>query len=229
MSNSDGLAQRTAVRAAREVAARFHNTPGMRELQRQLQSAAMREAVSPTRPLFDQATTARIVRYGQVHLPQLTGLTHLGEVHGLAVLARVTQYATAPNWDAPVQRAMRHSGFPGMPSTQTLLGLDRIRTVFDNVITRRRGEAGWWLADNIDPFQPSQVTGLHDKLPTDRCYCLSADEHLAEFVKAVLHHSHRRLSEPPGRLVTARGHLTRGPNTHWSTQHSCRPVGLVRA
>ncbi|MGW5317856.1 hypothetical protein [Nocardia thailandica] len=91
--------------------------------------------------------------------------------------------------------------------------LERIRAVFDEVIANRQVDLPSWLPDGFDPFAPLQVNGLPGYLPAARHRILVAAAAAVAYVRALTHHRHRRADEPPGHTLTARAHITRGPNT----------------
>ncbi|WP_280454187.1 hypothetical protein [Nocardia brasiliensis] len=218
MSISDQhFADPTVMRAARDIAARiWNNTPGIQKILQRTQSAMVSGMVHRQREVFNRATGNRILGYDQVRGSALPA-------HSRGDLAR--------SFDTPQMRAVQQrvscTITGSLPSTNTLLGLEWTREIYDRVIQLRGDESEWWMPDDIDPFAPARVTGLDDKLADYRR--VRAIEVHVDYVKAILHHSHRRSAEPPGRFLTARGHLTRGPNTGWSTPIPCRPAGLVHA
>ncbi|MEU1527129.1 hypothetical protein ABZ413_33570 [Nocardia rhamnosiphila] len=141
--------------------------------------------------------------------------------------------AASPAFDNPQvlaaqQRLTRTLMGSSLSYTHSDAALARFHGIFVDVISGCLTGAAYWLPDDVDPFQPSKVSGLDDQLPADRARNLAGTTHLNDYRKAILHHSQRRSTEPPGRVVTARRHLTRGPNTRWTTRFLCCPAGLAR-
>ncbi|MFI6960014.1 hypothetical protein ACIBJI_41930 [Nocardia sp. NPDC050408] len=98
-----------------------------------------------------------------------------------------------------------------------------MREVFEAVIKHRRLKANWWL--HITPIRPFQIRGLEEALPGRR---RSVDKiiHAQKQLRALLRHRHRHVPDTPGRLITARCRVPRGPNFRRLTSPR-QPAGLV--
>ncbi|WP_280310869.1 hypothetical protein [Nocardia abscessus] len=94
--------------------------------------------------------------------------------------------------------------------------LKGIAATFARVIARQHGRPGW-IPDDVDLIFPTRVYGIVERLRGYRFRSPDAVAHTIAHLRALLLHRRRRPSEPPGRMVTMRGHLTRGPNTRSST------------
>ncbi|MGW4123116.1 hypothetical protein [Nocardia sp. NPDC004711] len=108
---------------------------------------------------------------------------------------------------------------------------DYLHAMANEILSRRRTEAGWWLSDFVDPDQPSLLAGLDERLDADRHRWLAAAAvRSRDWVLALV--CERRhdagSSESAGQLFVALGRPTRGPNFRSSTLISCRTAGLVR-
>ncbi|WP_040693794.1 hypothetical protein [Nocardia vinacea] len=104
---------------------------------------------------------------------------------------------------------------------------DHLREVFDDVFQRRLHAANWWLPDHVNPAKPSWIRGLEEALPTDyRCRSVDAVINALEHWRALLHYRHQRVPDSPGRLVTARRRVPRGPDFRRLTS-PCQLAGLV--
>ncbi|WP_194838891.1 hypothetical protein [Nocardia sp. XZ_19_369] len=199
---------------ADQIADRITDTPQWRELQQTMMAAAAHAAAAIPPPdlseLFDQDTLAHLT--DSVQVPPLC--------------TSVSDAAAQVIWDNPHTRAAHH----GLHAA--ILNSDlhrRIAATFAAALERRRGNRRWWLPRDLLRTLRARVTVRADTLPRDRHRRLAALIHTSEQRKAVLRHRYRPCTEPPGQLLTARGHLTRGPNTHEPTSISTRLVGPARA
>lgn len=100
--------------------------------------------------------------------------------------------------------------------------LERVHRVFHAVHAHRlrESEARRWLRDDIDPATPRAVHGLAAALPDQRRQVV-AEAEADEQTRAGLRYRHRCAADSPGRLVTARRRVPRGPNTRLLT-FSCQ-------
>ncbi|WP_435593854.1 hypothetical protein [Nocardia sp. bgisy118] len=107
--------------------------------------------------------------------------------------------------------------------------LRQMRSVLDTIYDRRLREVHWWVPDHIDPARPAEVRGLEEALPERRRRSANDFAQVLAQLRAMLRSRHRRASDPPGRLVTSRRQVPRGPNTHMLTQPCQHAGSAVRA
>lgn len=215
-------------RQARDAAARLQNDPAFREQMHRTEQAAVRGMIADNPEIFMDLTRQCLTEYTAVPPPE--------ELFDHNAATAVLQYATMHIWDTPTMREVRNGLFttiagylPPIPIERSKVPLLAIRLIFDQVIAQKLGDAGWWLSDDVDPSRPTYVSGLEDNLPADRARNLIGTAHFIDFIRALLHHSRRRSTEPPGQLITALRRPARGPDTRWTTSLLSRTAGLVRA
>lgn len=216
------LRARVESRRARAEWTQLRNTPGFRKQTRRLEDMM----AANNRAILTPETRRRIIDY--------TARTQPHEVFDRETTDAIVRYASAHLFSPQVRAAQQRLHRTIMGSALADIRpwgptLDRIRDVFAEVISRRAAETAHWLPDDVDLFRPAKVTGLDDKLPADQARNLAGTTHLNDYRKALLHHSQRRSTEPPGKTVTARPRRTRGPNTRRTTPFLSRLAGFARA
>jgi hypothetical protein len=102
--------------------------------------------------------------------------------------------------------------------------LEDLRTVFEQVIERRHHDSR-----RPDWFTPATVSGLSENLPDLRQRPHQGRTHnIRTTMRALIQALRRRSGSSPGKLVTCRPQLTRGPNSRRSIRISNFPAGLAR-
>lgn len=105
--------------------------------------------------------------------------------------------------------------------------LDRLREVLERANSRHLREANWWLPNRVDPSRPSWIRGLEEALPAGRRRSVDQCNHSLEQWRALLHYRHRHAPDSPGRLVTTRCCVPRGPNFRRLPSLPTQSAGLV--
>lgn len=102
--------------------------------------------------------------------------------------------------------------------------LDQVRRVLDTFTeSRRLATRPWLLHDAVDPAAPRTVRGLEEALPARRKR-FEVEVEAGDQTRAGMRYRHRCAADPPGRLVTARCRVPRGPNTRLLTDF-CQQAG----
>ncbi len=108
--------------------------------------------------------------------------------------------------------------------------LDRLHEALERANSRRLREANWWLPNRVDPSLPSWIRGLEEALPTGRRRSVDECNHSLEQWRVLLRYRYRRARDSPGRLVTTRCRVPRGPNFRRLPSLSRQSAGpVVRA
>ncbi|MFR9753733.1 hypothetical protein ACL02S_22225 [Nocardia sp. 004] len=133
--------------------------------------------------------------------------------------------------DAELQRKMTYLRIRSLEASRLPTSVDAVRVlqhrieserllrVLETVFERRMLASRWWLHDAIDPASPSVVRGLPEALP-ERRKQIDEQAEAGEQTRAGLRYQQRCTADSPGRLVTARRRVPRGPNPRLLTENS---------
>ena len=136
---------------------------------------------------------------------------------GFREIESMTQAITAP---------LRDTSSPVFEAHERLLAaFSPMHALFDQLIEARRQLGQWWASAN--PFQPTSINGLEDQLAGLKRRSIEAEVATHVHLRALLA-ARSQQGDAPGRTVTARPQVTRGPNNTRRSIESNPPAGLLR-